>query len=232
MVFVVSEIGVNWEGDFDLVRHMMIESKNIGCDAVKFQAYTEEMVKNHPEKKRLLKTAITTENIEQINNISKSVGIEWFCTPMYSQAVDFLDPYVKRFKIREFDGRNLLENATTELFQRLIKTGKEIIVSSEKSPKNCKFYRDPQIKWLYCVPKYPCKLEEINFSELVDFNGYSNHHPHFIAPLMASILGSEIIEIHITADKSKNFIDNNVSFDYNELDQLVRYIRICEKIRH
>ena len=232
MVFVVSEIGVNWEGDFDLVSQMMQKSKMSGCDAVKFQAYSEDMVKNHPEKNRLVKTAITAKNVERINSEATSVGIEWFCTPMYPEAVDFLDPYVKRFKLREFDGRNLLENSTTELFQRVKKTGKEIIVSSEKSPRNCKFYDDPQVKWLYCVPKYPCELEEIDFSKLVEFDGYSNHHPHFIAPLTATILGSKIIEVHITSDKSKDFIDNNVSFDFNELDQLIKYIRMCGKIKH
>ena len=231
MVFIVSEIGVNWEGDFDLVSQMMQESKKSGCDAIKFQAYSEDMVKNHSEKNRLVKTAITAKNVEKINSLATSIGIEWFCTPMYPDAVDFLEPFVKRFKLREFDGRNLLENSTTELFQRVKKTGKEIIISSEKSPKNCKFYDDPQIKWLYCVPKYPCELEEIDFSELSDFDGYSNHHPYFIAPLTAAILGSKIIEVHITSDKSKDFIDNNVSFDFDELKILIDLIRKSEKIK-
>ena len=231
MVFIVAEIGVNWDGDFDLLRNMVDKAKNAGCDAVKFQAYKKEMVEKHPEKSRLVKSSISEDNIEKVNEICKNEGIEWFCTAMYPEAVDFLDPFVKRFKLREFDGRSLLENSTTKLFQRVKETGKEIIVSSEKSPKNCKFYGDPQVRWLYCVPKYPCSLEDLNFSNMKSFEGYSNHCPNIIVPIVAVVLGSKIIEIHITSDKSHNFIDNNVSFDYNELNNMINYIRDCEKIK-
>jgi len=231
MTFVIAEIGVNWDGDFDLLRIMVKNAKEVGCDAVKFQAYKKEIVEKHPESSRLIKSAITEENIDVVNDICNEIGIEWFCTPMYKEIIDILDPFVKRYKIRELDGRELLENKKTELFEKVLNTNKEIIISSNKSPKSCEFYGNSNIKWLYCVPKYPCKLEEIDFSKLSDFDGYSNHHPHFIAPLMAVILGSNIVEVHITLDKSKKFVDNNVSFDFDELKILVDLIRKTEKIK-
>jgi len=230
MVFIIAEIGVNWDGDFDLLRSMVNKAKNVGCDAVKFQAYKKEMVEKHPESSRLAKSAISENNIERINEICKDEGIEWFCTPMYEEAVDFLNPYVKRFKIREYDGRELLENNHSQLFEKIWKTGKEIIISVNKSPKSCKIFEESRIKWLYCVPKYPCELDEIDFSFIKDFNGYSNHHPHFVAPLTAVVLGADIIEVHVTLDKSKNYIDNNVSFDFNELKDLIELIHKVELI--
>jgi len=231
VVFVVAEIGVNWDGDYELVQEMIQTAKRTRCDAVKFQCFNEELIKNHPEKSRLMKSSISKENIEKINQITNDVGIEWFSTPMYPEAVDLLEPFVKRFKIREFDGRNLIENKTTELFDRVQKTDKEIIVSSQSSPKNSEFYNNSKISWLYCIPKYPCDLEDLDFTNFKDFDGYSNHSPYLIAPLTAVILGSKIIEIHITSNKNKNFIDNNVSFDYDELDNLLQLIRETEKIK-
>lgn len=231
MIFIVAEIGVNWDGDFDLANEMMINARNAGCNAVKFQAYEETLVKNHPERSRLVKSAISKTNIETINELSKSVGIEWFCTPMYSEAVDLLVPYVNRFKIREFDSRSLLENKTSPLFEKILKTNKEIIISCQKSPRNITHYNNSIIKWLYCVPKYPYEISDIDFSNINDFDGFSNHSPQIIVPLCAAILGSQIIEVHITSDKSKNFIDNSVSFDYSELTEMVRQIRISEKIK-
>ena len=53
MVFVIAEIGVNWDGDFDLLEEMVSKAKEYGCNAVKFQAYNQELVKEHPEYKRL-----------------------------------------------------------------------------------------------------------------------------------------------------------------------------------
>jgi len=231
VVFVVAEIGVNWDGDYELVQEMIQESKKTGCNAVKFQSFNEELIKNHPEKSRLMKSSISKNNVEKINQIATEIGIEWFSTPMYPEAVDILNPFVKRFKIREFDGRNLIENKTTELFKKIQKTDKEIIVSTQSSPKNSEFYNDSNINWLYCVPKYPCDLEDLDFTNFNEFDGYSNHSPNIIAPLTAVILGSKIVEIHITSNKNKNFIDNNVSFDYKSLSNLVQFIRDAEKIK-
>lgn len=230
MTFIVAEIGVNWDGDFDLVKKMMLNAKQADCNAVKFQSFNEDTVKDHPQKERLLKSSITEDNIYEIDRIANTVDVEWFSTPMYPDAVDFLNSFVKRFKLRFHDGVSLLENKTTKLFEKIISTKKEVIVSSQTSPLNSKFYEHEQIKWLYVVPKYPCKIEDIDFTRIKEFNGYSNHCPHILVPLAATILGANIIEIHITSDKSGDFVDNPVSFDFNELKNLVELIRQAEKL--
>lgn len=230
MTFIVAEIGVNWDGDFDLVKKMMLNAKQADCNAVKFQSFNEDTVKDHPQKERLLKSSITEDNIYEIDRIANTVDVEWFSTPMYPDAVDFLDSFVKRFKLRFHDGVSLLENKTTKLFEKIISTKKEVIVSSQTSPLNSKFYEHEQIKWLYVVPKYPCKIEDIDFTRIKEFNGYSNHCPHILVPLAATILGANIIEVHITPDKSGDFVDNPVSFDFNELKNLVELIRQAEKL--
>lgn len=231
MAFLVAEIGVNWDGDLLLLEHMMKDAKHAGFNAVKFQAFLPETVKNHPESKRLIKSSVSENNIEDINNLSKKIGIEWFATPMYKEAVDLLNPFVKRFKIREIDGRNILNGNQSEIFKAIDKTDKLIIISSQKSPKNSKYYTESKISWLYCVPKYPCPIEELDFSNLQDFNGYSNHCVYFVAPLTATILGAGIIEVHITSDREKNYIDNIVSFDYNQYSNLIKQIHLAEKIK-
>ena len=232
MVFLVAEIGVNWDGDIELAKEIMINAKKSGCNAVKFQAFDENILGRHPEALRLMKSSITEDNVEIINNTAKDVGIEWFCTPMYAKAVEFLNPFVSRFKIREFDGRILLENKKTPLIEAVVNTHKEIIVSTQKSPKYCIYYNKPNFKWLYCVPKYPCELNEINFKEISNFHGYSNHCPEIIAPLTAAILGAEILEIHVTADKTKNYVDNNVSFNFFELEQFCKLVKKSRVIKH
>ena len=231
MSFIVAEIGVNWDGDFELAKKLMEMAKTADCNAVKFQSFNEEIVKNHPESSRLMRSSISKQNIEEINKLAKLVGIEWFCTPMYLEAVDLLEPFVKRFKIREFDGRPLIENKTTQLFEKLLETKKEIIVSSTKSPRDSKYFDLPNLKWLYCVPKYPCDLSDLDFSNIRDFSGYSNHSNETVAPITAAILGAKIIEIHITIDKTKDFADNSVSFDHLELKEIVSMVRLSENIK-
>ena len=48
--------------------------------------------------------------------------------------------------------------------------------------------------------------------------------------ITAAILGAEMIEIHVTSDKEKNYFDNPVSFDPSETEHLVQLIRKTEKI--
>lgn len=230
MATIIAEIGVNWDGDFELAEKMMNNAKSAGCDLVKFQAIDETKLE-HPQKKRILKASISKENIEEIDVISKKTKIEWFCTPMYLQAVELLNPYVNKFKIREFDSRSLFQNKTNPIIDSVLKTDKEIIISTQESPKTLELFENNKIHWLYCVPKYPSKLEELNFKNLMDFDGYSNHCSEIIASLTAVALGSKIVEIHITSDKSKDFIDNNVSFDFSELQELVKQIRLLDKIK-
>lgn len=230
-MFIVAEIGVNWEGDYELLEKLLVNLKRIGCDAVKFQAYSSDMIKLHPLKERLEKSAITESNVQRVNDLCKKVGIEWFCTPMYPEAVRFLDPFVNRYKIRERDSRILMKNSTSTLIDKVLETNKEVIVSVNENPEQSKFFENKKIKWLYCVPKYPCELEEVNFTNIRKFNGYSNHCSNLIAPLTAVILGANILEIHITSDKNKDFIDNPVSFDLKEMEELIQHIRHTERIK-
>ena len=232
MVFITAEIGINWIGDLDLAEQLMVGAKKAGCNAVKFQAFNEKIVNDHPAKDLLLRSTISEKNIEQINNISKKVGIEWYCTPMYPEAIEFLDPYVNRYKIRYSDSQSLFLNKQTPLITNILKTGKQVIISSEKNPKETELYNNPNVKWLYVVPKYPCTLEDLDFLHLDDFDGYSNHCRHFLAPLTAVILGAEMIEIHITHDHNGDYLDNPVSFDLNELQTLVELIHLSQKIKH
>jgi len=222
---LISEIGVNWDGDFELVKEMMQESANAGFNLVKFQAFEDKLVASHPQASRVFKSSITPDNVDKIDSISNDIGIEWFCTPMYENAISFLDPYVNLYKIREYDGRILLTNNYTELFRKLLETKKEIMISSESSPQNCKFYDYDQIKWLYCIPKYPCDLDDIDFLLLKIFDGFSNHCADMTAPLKVIDSDSKILEIHITSDKNTDFVDNNVSFDYSEMKEIANYAK-------
>ena len=231
MVFIIAEIGVNWDGNVKLAEEMIIQAKNAGCSAVKFQSFKEELVKNHPEKSRLMKSSINEENIVEISNIAKDNEIEWFCTPMYPEAVDLIDPFVTKFKIREFDSKQIFDGSKNEIFEKILKTGKKVFMSCHKSPKSLPFYGNTKIKYLYCVPKYPCELKDLDFSLMNEYDGYSNHCKNFLAPLVATVLGAKIIEIHITSDQSKKFIDNNVSFDYAELQNCVNLISDLQDIK-
>ena len=52
-MFIVAEIGVNWKGDYELLEKMLINAKSAGFDSVKFQAFNESVIGDHPKKNEL-----------------------------------------------------------------------------------------------------------------------------------------------------------------------------------
>jgi len=99
MVFITAELGTTWKGDFFLLEELVDSCKKMGFDAVKFQALSEEKLSRHTELDYYKKASVTAENVNKINVICSRIGIEWYCTPYYPGAVNFLDKYVNRYKI-------------------------------------------------------------------------------------------------------------------------------------
>jgi sialic acid synthase SpsE len=64
-----------------------------------------------------------------------------------------------------------------------------------------------------------------------EFNGYSNHCPNIVAPITSAILGAEIIEVHVTSNKISDFVDNAVSFDFQESKNMIDLINSTLKIK-
>ena len=218
MTFVTAEISCHWAGDLGILREIAIDCKRIGFDAVKLQALSPQKISNHTELHYYEDSSVSIYNVEEINKVFKSVGIEWYCTPTYADAVEFLDPYVNRYKI------SVAGSIDEKLKDRVFSTGKQVIISTQKPFKTT----DPRIKNLYCVPIYPTSYGEINFNIIPKFDGYSNHCRNPMAILKAVEMGAEFIEFHVTPSKDFFLIDNAVSFTMSEAKDIVRGIRIYE----
>lgn len=55
MIFLVAGLAVNWNDDFELVQKMALNAKTLGCNTVKFQAFNETILDNHPQLHLLMK---------------------------------------------------------------------------------------------------------------------------------------------------------------------------------
>lgn len=205
---IIPDIGVNWAGDFDMLELMLKACYDAEIDLVKFQSFGPEHYEKYPQFPDLKNTSVTKENIEQIDKLCKKYNLEWFATPTNLEAVDYLDPYVKQYKIRYADQSN------ESLISKVKEKQKPVIISCEEPSK---FYG---MITLYCVPKYPPKKEEIDFRRIKYFNGYSNHYPEYSVLLKAALAGAKIIELHITPSRDIDLPDNPVSFDLQELQEI------------
>jgi len=238
---IVAEIGSNWEGSIVKAKKIVKECKISGADAVKFQMWraSDLYSKKHPNWNQIIKAELSFNQAKQIKKYSDSLGIEFFCSAFYPEAVEFLNSMgIKNFKVAS---RTCLmkDLHSKETLMKKAETGKTIIVSmgmgGNKNMIKRIFSKNPII-FCYCISKYPLKLSEINWKEAIKFNGFSDHTLGISAPIIFTILRNQInskkiiIEKHV---KLKNSIgpDASTSIDTDQLKEMVNQIRLFEKYK-
>ena len=215
MIFVTAEIGTNWHGDFATLETMLRACKKSEVDAVKFQSLSKELIDRHPELTYYKDASLNDSNYRQISDMCDSYDLEFYTT--ITEPIEF-DFNMERVKIRTVDSNN------KELIKFALKNFNEVIISSLKPLTK----HNVRIKNLYCIPRYPVEYGEINFQSMLLFDGYSNHCKNPLAILKAIKKHIKYLEFHITADPNSFCIDNSVSFNLTELDELMKWIRKYE----
>lgn len=237
---IVAEIGSNWEGDLRKAKKLIKECKKAGADAVKFQMWRASDLydKNHPNWKKIKKAELTFKKAKAIKKFSDSIGIEFFCSVFYPEAVDFLESLrVKRYKIAS---RTCLfkDLHSRETLEKKAKTRKPVIISmgmggSKKLIKKI-FSKNNEITFCYCVSEYPLSFHKIDWKDAITYDGFSDHTMGITAPIIFTILKKLknakkiLIEKHVKLKKSKG-PDASTSIDTQKLADLVSHIRLLEK---
>src|ERR1700748_2363724 len=104
--YVIAEIGINHNGDIDLAKRLISVAVAAGCDAVKFQKRTVEVVYTADELARPRESPFGTtngdlkralelneSNYREIDRYCKEVGIACFASCWDENSVDFIDRF-------------------------------------------------------------------------------------------------------------------------------------------
>ncbi|SVA98423.1 uncharacterized protein METZ01_LOCUS151277, partial [marine metagenome] len=232
--FIVAEIASNWEGSLSKATKLIQESKNAGANAVKFQMWRADDLynKKHPNWKFIKKSEITFEKAKKLKKIADKVGIEFFCSAFYPDAIEFLEKLkVKRYKIAS---RTCLlkDPYSLETLQEKALTKKPVIISmgmggNRKKIENI-FSKNQKI-FCYCISEYPAQMNKIDWKNAIKFDGFSDHTLGIIAPIIFTILkkiknSKKIyIEKHVKLKNSKG-PDASTSITIEQLKELISQI--------
>jgi len=244
--FIVAEIGINHNGDIDIVKKLIDMAVFAGCDAVKFQKRTIELVYTPEELARPrenpfgptngdLKRGLefSEEEYREIDKYCKQRKIMWFASPWDEGSVDFLEKFdVPCYKI---GSPSLTDD---HLLSHIKSKGKPIILSTgmssiEQIKHAVELLGEDDLILLHCTSTYPSKSEELNLRTILwlrkTFNcpiGYSGHETGVIQSVIASLLGACVVERHITLDRAMWGSDHAASLEPNGLNIMVRDIRM------
>jgi N-acetylneuraminate synthase len=247
--FVIAEIGINHNGDIKIAKELIKAAKDAGCNAVKFQkrtievVYTEQELANHRESpfgttngdlKRGLE--FSREVYAEIDRYCKEFDIIWFASPWDEQSVDFLESF--NVPCHKIAAASLTDAG---LLKKLKATGKPILLSTgmselEEIDKAVALFDKSKLLLFHCVSLYPAPSDKVNLRGIKTLSerygvpvGYSGHELDTIISAAAIAIGAVAVERHFTLDRGMWGSDHKASINPQEMTELVRNIRLVEQ---
>lgn len=247
--FVIAEIGINHNGNIDLAKRLISVAVAAGCDAVKFQKRTVEVVYTAEELakprespfgttngdlKRALEFGI--EDYEEIDKYCKAVKISWLVSCWDEQSIDLMKDFnLPCFKIAS---ASLTDD---HLLRHTRATGKPLILSTGMSTlaevdHALDVLGKQDLILMHTCSTYPASYDELNLRTIPVLRerygvpvGYSGHETGIPTSVAAVVLGSCCVERHITMDRAMWGSDQAASLEPNGISRLVRDIRLIEQ---
>jgi len=253
--YVIAEIGINHNGDLGKALKMIETAKAAGCDAVKFQKRTIDVVYSQEELARPrdnvfgptngdLKRGLEfdAKDYDEIDALCRQLGIDWLASPWDEGSADFLmgydTPYIKIASAMITD-RAFLEHCARLGRPLLVSTGMCDLVMIRKAVS---VIRDAggEIACLYhCTSTYPTDDADINLAAIDTLKrafpglaiGYSGHEAGILPTIAAVAMGAQSIERHVTLDRSDWGSDQKASLEMDEVADMVAQVRRFETVR-
>ena len=247
--YVIAEIGINHNGDIDLAKRLITVAVAAGCDAVKFQKRTvdvvytpEELAKprenpfglTNGDLKRGLE--FTYEEYQEINRYCAEVKMPWFASCWDEESVDFIaqfNPPCYKIASASLTDDNLLRHTRAQGKPLLLSTGMSTL---EQIDHALEVLGKEDLILLHACSTYPAYYEELNLNVIQTLRarygipvGYSGHETGLPSSLVSVALGACIVERHITLDRSMWGCDQAASLEPNGITRLVSYLRLVEK---
>jgi len=250
MTYIIAEIGINHNGSLDTAKQLIDVAAVAGCDAVKFQKRNPDVCVPDHQKGVMRKTPwgemtyldykkkieFEKEEYDIIDQYCKDRNIAWSASPWDLDSMEFLMGYdIPFIKLPSA----MLTNV--ELLKACTGRNKWIIISTGMSTQEeidaaYEILKGEKLSILHCNSSYPAPNNELNLNCIKSLKeryntqvGYSGHEFGLTTTIASIYLGAEVLERHITLDRTMWGTDQMCSVEPQGLIKLVRGVRELEQ---
>jgi N-acetylneuraminate synthase len=246
--YVLAEIGINHNGDTQIAQKLIDVAALAGCEAVKFQKRTVEVVYTPEELEKPRESPFGEKNgdlkrglefgqaeYEQIDAYCRNKPMDWTASGWDEASVDFIDQFDPPFY--KIASASLTDDA---LLRHTRSKGKPIVLSTGMSTLDqidhaVDVLGKEDLILLHCCSTYPSQYADLNLKAIPVLRerygvpiGYSGHETGIATSVAAAVLGACIVERHVTLDRSMWGSDQAASLEPNGIMRVVRDIRLVE----
>lgn len=243
--FIIAEIGINHNGSVELAKKMIDIAVTTGCDAVKFQKRTIDIVYTQEELSKERASVFGNTNgdlkrglefghkeYKEIDNYCKSKNIMWFASCWDENSVDFIEefnPPCYKIASASLTDDNLLKYTKSKGRPIILSTG---MSTMEQIRHAVNILGEDDLVIMHCTSTYPSNADEMNLRVIETLRkefscpiGYSGHERGITPSVLAVALGACAVERHITVDRTNWGSDQAASLETAGLYHMVRDIR-------
>jgi len=250
--FFIAEIGINHNGDIEVAKRLIDAALLAGCDAVKFQKRTIDVVYTREELAKPRENPFGATNgdlkrglefgvkeYREIDRYCKERNIMWLASPWDEASVDFLEqfsPPCYKVASASLTDENLLRYIRSKGRPIILSTGMSDLPMVEHAVE---VLGTENLIIMHATSTYPSTPSELNLSAIQTLRnkfrgipiGYSGHETGISPTLAAVICGACIAERHITLDRAMWGSDHAASVEPHGIKSLISYIREWEEAK-
>jgi N-acetylneuraminate synthase len=246
--FVVAEIGINHNGSLETAKQLIDAAVAAGCNAVKFQKRSIEVVYSAEELARSRDSPFGVTNGDlkrrlefgadqyaEIDRYCAGKNIIWFASCWDEASVDLIEqfkPPCYKIASASLTDHNLLRHHRKTERPLIISTGMSTL---EQIDHSVEVSGRHDLILLHATSTYPSAIAELNLRAIPRLRerykvpiGYSGHEVGLYTTLAAVVFGACVVERHITLDRAMWGSDQAASVEPQGFARLVKAIRAVE----
>ena len=187
------------------------------------------------------------EQYQEFKDHCSSIGIKWFASVWDSQALKFiayLSPSFVKIPSAKVNDLEFIKEVAKSGFPVVMSTGMSTSEEVDEAAKILRGYADKEVYLLHCHSAYPAPDEELNLSVMINLKetcrigipckakvGFSSHSVSPFPAIYAAAWGADMLEVHLTKDRSWPGSDHAASLEPAGLELLVREIKRLDIIK-
>ena len=239
--YVIAEIGINYNGSYDIAAQLVTVAAECGVDAVKLQiitaekSYTPDSI-SHSIFKR---NELCLEEWGALVKLARKLGLTVFATFVnaydlqYAESIELPAVKISSTNITNFP---LLEAIAGLEKPVIMSTGMAYLNEVDEAVRYLEDRGLRELGILHCSSLYPATPESLNLRAIQTLKmaypdypiGFSDHTLGIHCAVAAVVCGASIIEKHFTLDRDMDGPDHHFSATPAEMKALMIAIREVE----